>query len=323
MSEISEAAPAASTEITIQNLLDAGLHFGHQSKRWNPKMKRFIFDKRNGIYIIDLTRTLAQLKYAQEFIHSVVSRGKKIIFVGTKRHCQEIVSEAAQRCGQYYVNTRWLGGTLTNFKNIRSSITRYKEIEALENSGEMNSMPQKEASRLRHEFERLKRNLSGIVEMKEAPGAIIVIDTNCDAIAVKEANRLHIPVVALVDTNCNPDPIDYPIPGNDDAIRSISFIVNAFADVAMKASREYEKLAAEQAKKEAEEKAAAEAKAKAAAEELKLKKKQAQEQAKAEAAEQKRAKKEQPKETPESAKQETVKKEDPAGTDEKKEQSNG
>ncbi|NLB55854.1 MAG: 30S ribosomal protein S2 [Lentisphaerae bacterium] len=296
---MNDATSVATPNFGIQELLDAGLHFGHQSKRWNPKMKRFIFAKRNGIYIIDLTRTLAQLKSAMEFIYEVTASGKKIVYVGTKRYSQDIIAEAATRCGQYFVNTRWLGGTLTNFQHIRSSIARFKEIEAMEKDGAFASMPQKEASQLRREYDRLKRNLSGIVEMTETPGAIIVTDINCDAIAVKEANRLNVPVIALVDTNCDPDPIDYPIPGNDDALRAIQFVVNAFADVVEKANVEYEKVAAELAKqaaaeKEAREKAAKEAKEKAeeAAKEHRLKKKEAAAKAKSEAAPKAKAKSE-------------------------------
>lgn len=241
--------------VTIQDLLNAGLHFGHQSKRWNPKMKRFIFDKRNGIYIIDLAKSLAQLKQARDFVYDTVAAGKSVLFVGTKRQCQDILKEAAGRCGQHYVISRWLGGTLTNFQNISSSIRHMQAIEELEQKGTLETMPQKEASRLRHELARLRRNLSGIANLKGMPGAMIVIDVNREANAVKEAQRVGIPLVALVDTNSDPDPITYPIPGNDDAIRGIKLILDLLADTVIKANAEYAVVAA-QLQKEREAKAA-------------------------------------------------------------------
>ena len=228
-----------SLTVTIKDLLDAGLHFGHQSKRWNPKMKRFIFDKRNGIYIIDLDKTLAQLKEAQQFIYDTVAGGRQVLFIGTKKACQEPLKEVATRCGQHYVISRWLGGTLTNHRNIGSSIRRMREIEALDQEGKLASMPQKEASRLRHELSRLQRNLSGIANMGNMPGAMVAVDINREAIAVREAIRMHIPVVAIVDTNCDPDLAQYPIPGNDDAIRGIKLIINILADAISEASAEY------------------------------------------------------------------------------------
>ncbi len=225
--------------IGIKELLDAGMHFGHQSKRWNPKMKRFIFGKRNGIYIIDLTKTLAQLKQAQQFVYEAAAQGRGILFVGTKKQAQEAVKEAAIRCGQHYVNNRWLGGTLTNNRNIRVSIKRMQEIEALEQKGAMENMPMKEVSRLRHELERHQRFLSGLAKMDSMPGAMVVIDVNRETIAVKEANRMGIPVVATVDTNCDPDPIAYPIPGNDDSSRAVRLVLNVIADAIVQASAEY------------------------------------------------------------------------------------
>ena len=236
-------------DITINDLLEAGLHFGHQTKRWNPKMKRFVFDKRNGIFVIDLAKSLNQLKIARQFVYETIACGKRVIFIGTKKISQEIIKEAAQRCGQYYIISRWLGGTLTNYKNIRSSVAHMREIEELEEKGELAAMPQKAASRLRHEMVRLQRNLSGIADMTEMPGALIVIDVNREANAVKEANRMGIPVVGLVDTNSDPDSIDYPIPGNDDATRAVRLIVNCFADTIEKASAEYANAVAEQAEK--------------------------------------------------------------------------
>ncbi|NLB55910.1 MAG: 30S ribosomal protein S2 [Lentisphaerae bacterium] len=232
--------------IGLQELIDAGLHFGHQSRRWNPKMKRFIFGKRNGIYVIDLNKTLAQLKLAQQFIHDTVAKGRKIIFVGTKKQCQDPIKDAALSCGQYYVNSRWLGGTLTNNQNIRTSIKRMQEIEEMEEKGEIKNLSMKELSRIRHEQERLKRYFSGLSEMTTMPGAVIVIDINRESIAVKEANLMGIPVVAMVDTNCDPDNIDYPIPGNDDSSRAIHLILEILTGTIKKASSEYAELAAKQ-----------------------------------------------------------------------------
>lgn len=240
-------------DIGISDLLEAGLHFGHQTKRWNPKMKRFIFDKRNGIYVIDLNKSLYLLKQALQFVYETVASGKRVIFVGTKKLTQESIKQAASRCGQFYVVSRWLGGTLTNHKNIKISVGHMCRIAALEQAGTLATMPQKEASRLRHELSRLQRNLSGIADMSAMPGALIVIDINREAIAVREANRMGIPVVALVDTNCDPDPIDYPVPGNDDALRAIKLIVNIFADTIAKAQAQCEREAAEQAKKKKKE----------------------------------------------------------------------
>ena len=233
-------------EIGIGDLLQAGLHFGHQTKRWNPKMKRFIFDKRNGIYVIDLAKTLFHLKQALQFVQDVVANGKRVVFVGTKRLTQELIREAATRCGQFYVIHRWLGGTLTNHQNIKTSIAHMRKLEALKASGATETMPQKEVSRLRSELERLQRSLGGIADMTAMPGALIVIDINREAIAVQEANRMGIPVVALVDTNCDPDPIDYPIPGNDDALRCNRLIVNLFADAVVKGQALYKTAAVEQ-----------------------------------------------------------------------------
>jgi len=249
--------------IGIRNLLEAGLHFGHQTKRWNPKMKRFIFDKRNGIHIIDLAKSLAMLKEALKFLYDIIAAGKSVLFVGTKKQAQGIIKETALSCNQPYVTTRWLGGTLTNSKTIRASIKRMREIEKLEKNDAFASMHKKEASSLRHELEKLRRNLSGIAEMTELPGAILVIDINRESIAVAEANQLKIPVVAIVDTNCDPDLIDCPIPGNDDAIRAIGLIANAARDIILKAKDEYAKIAAELARKKESKKAEAEAVSKA------------------------------------------------------------
>ncbi len=225
--------------LTVNDLLEAGLHFGHQSKRWNPKMKRFIFDKRAGIYIIDLEKTLAQLREAQRFVYDIVVQGKSLLFVGTKKQAQDILKDAATRCGQHYIISRWLGGMLTNHQNIASSVRRMRHIQELDQSGTLASMPQKEASRLRHELARLDRNLSGIATLDGMPGALMIVDVNREAIAVREANRMGIPVIAVVDTNTDPDPIQYPIPGNDDSTRGIRLIVNVLVDAVNKAAAEF------------------------------------------------------------------------------------
>ena len=228
-----------SLTVTVNDLLDAGLHFGHQSKRWNPKMKRFVFAKRGGIYIIDLAKSLVQLREAQRFVYETVAHGKGILFVGTKKAAQEIIKEAATRCGHHYIISRWLGGTLTNHKNIASSVRRMRKIQELDTNGSLASMPQKEASRMRHEQVRLERNLSGIANLAGMPGALMVVDVNREAIAVREANRMGIPVIAIVDTNTDPDPIQYPIPGNDDSIRAIKLIINVLTEAIIKAEAEY------------------------------------------------------------------------------------
>jgi len=228
-----------SLTVTVNDLLDAGVHFGHQSKRWNPKMKRFIFAKRGGIYIIDLAKSLAQLREAQRFVYETVARGKNVLFVGTKKAAQEIIKEAATRCGHHYIISRWLGGTLTNHQNIAGSIRRMHKIQELDKNGSLASMPQKEASRLRHEQTRLERNLSGIANLMGMPGALVIVDVNREAIVVKEANRMGIPVIAIVDTNTDPDPIQYPIPGNDDSTRAIKLIINVLAEAIIKAGDKY------------------------------------------------------------------------------------
>ena len=248
---------AVPSELTIQALLDAGLHFGHQTKRWNPKMKGYIFDKRNGIHIIDLGRSLALLKVAREFARGLVLNGKKILFVGTKKQAQNVVKEAAVRCGQFYVCSRWLGGTLTNNVTLRKSVGRMRELEKMEKDGTFEKLSKKEVSRLRHEMEKLQKNLCGLADMSALPGALFVSDVCREAIAVKEANRQGVPVIAVVDTNADPDPINYPIPGNDDAIRAIKLIADVLADAVAEADRDYTKRAAELAKKREQEKAAA------------------------------------------------------------------
>jgi small subunit ribosomal protein S2 len=218
--------------ITMKELLEAGVHFGHQTKRWNPKMKKYIFGKRNGIYIIDLQKTLKLFKEASAFISDLSSQGKRILFVGTKRQAQDAILEEANRCGMFYVNNRWLGGTLTNFTTVRKSIERLKEIEAILNDAEK-EMSKKERAALDKEREKLQKNLIGIREMDGLPDALFVIDPKKEYIAVKEAKKLGIPVVAIVDTNCDPEDIDYVIPGNDDAIRAIRLFTQKIADAVL------------------------------------------------------------------------------------------
>src|SRR6266571_4818358 len=214
----------------MKELLEAGVHFGHQTKRWNPKMKKYIFGKRNGIYIIDLQKTLKQFKEASKFVSELAAQGRNLLFVGTKRQAQDAIYEEANRCGMFYVNTRWLGGTLTNFSTIRKSIHRLKEIEATLAQEDNENLTKKERLRLEREKEKLEKNLTGIKEMDELPDALFVIDPKQEYIAVKEANILGIPVVAVVDTNCDPDLIDYVIPGNDDAIRSANLMCRIIAE---------------------------------------------------------------------------------------------
>jgi small subunit ribosomal protein S2 len=278
-----------SAGIGIKDLLDAGLHFGHQTKRWNPKMKRYIFDKRNGIHIIDLTQTMGKLDEAMTFVEEIASSGKSVLFVGTKKQAQSVIHDCATESGQHYVVHRWLGGTLTNNRTIRKSVRRMRELEDIEKADDFASLHKKEAASMRRELEKLRRNLSGIANMSELPGVMVVIDINREAIAVNEARRLDIPVVAIVDTNCDPDPIEYVIPGNDDAIRSIKLISEALGGRVKKGAREYERVAAELARKK-EEAAKAEAEARKqreaatkAARELKAKEDAARAEADAEA----------------------------------------
>jgi small subunit ribosomal protein S2 len=218
--------------ITMKELLEAGVHFGHQTKRWNPKMKKYIFGKRNGIYIIDLQKTLKLFKEASAFIADLSGQGKRILFVGTKRQAQDAILEEANRCGMFYVNNRWLGGTLTNFTTVRKSIERLKEIESLLNDTEK-EMSKKERASLDKERDKLQKNLIGIRELDGLPDALFVIDPKKEYIAVKEAKKLKIPVVAIVDTNCDPEDIDYVIPGNDDAIRAIRLFTQKIADAVL------------------------------------------------------------------------------------------
>ncbi len=256
-------------DVSIQDLLEAGLHFGHRTKRWNPKMRKFLFGQKNGIYIIDLVQTLEGLQKARQFIYDTVARGRQVLFVGTKKQAQEALKVIATANKQPYVVNRWLGGTLTNNETIRKSIARMREIEQMEKDATINNLPKKEVSKLRHELEKLQYNLSGIADMNGNPGALFVVDVNSEAIAVAEANRLNIPVIALVDANVDPDPIDYPIPANDDAIRGIKLIAELVGITIQQATMEYSKVAAEEARKRAAAEAEAAAKAKVEAEERK------------------------------------------------------
>jgi len=251
----------------FEEMLKAGLHFGHQTKRWNPKMKRYIFGKRNGIHIIDLAKTEQCMGDALDFISETIMRGRKVLLVGTKKQAREIVQETAEETGQPYVVNRWLGGMLTNAKTIRKSIDRMRELELMQEEGTQVQRSKRELARLGRELAKLKSNLDGIRDMDRLPGAIVVIDINREANAVKEAGCLHIPIVATLDTNCDPDKIDYPIPANDDSIRAIKLIMGRVAETIKTSVARYEEEEAskrlEREKAEAEERAAAEAAAKA------------------------------------------------------------
>jgi len=214
----------------MKELLEAGVHFGHQTRRWNPKMKRYIYGARNGIYIIDLHQTIDLFDQAQAFIKEIVNDGGHILFVGTKKQAQEAIREAALRSRQYFITHRWLGGTLTNYRTIQLRVKRLKELERMIQEGELDQIPKKEAAKLRAEYEKLERNLGGIKDMPGMPGALFLVDLRQEHTAVKEAARLGIPTVALVDTNCDPELVNFPIPGNDDAIRSIRLVVGRIAD---------------------------------------------------------------------------------------------
>jgi small subunit ribosomal protein S2 len=221
--------------VTIKELLEAGVHFGHQTKRWNPKMKRYLFGERNGIYIIDLQKTLKKFQEAQEFIHELAARGGTVLFVGTKKQAVDTMQEEAQRASMYFVNRRWLGGTLTNFQTITKSISRLKQLEDMKATGKFEAFSKKEVLRLDREMQKLNNALMGIKAMEQLPGAVFIVDPKKEHIAVREARRLAIPVVAVVDTNCDPDEVDYPIPGNDDAIRAVRLITARLADTIIEA----------------------------------------------------------------------------------------
>ena len=223
--------------ISMKQLLEAGVHFGHQTRRWNPKMAKYIFTERNGIYIIDLQKTVRKVDEAYNFIRSVAEEGKSVLFVGTKKQAQEAVKEEAERAGQFFVNERWLGGMLTNFRTIQNRINRLKELETMEADGTFDVLTKKEVMQLRHEMDRLEKYLGGIKEMNRLPGALFVVDPRKERIAVAEARKLHIPIVAIVDTNCDPDEIDYVIPGNDDAIRAVKLLTARLADAILEGNQ--------------------------------------------------------------------------------------
>jgi small subunit ribosomal protein S2 len=216
--------------VTMKDLLEAGVHFGHQTKRWNPKMKKYLFGERNGIYIIDLQKTLSKFQQAYDFVRQVSASGGEVLFVGTKKQAAESISEEARRCGMFFVNRRWMGGMLTNFQTIRKSIDRLHQLEAMKEDGTFGKLTKKEVLKLEREMAKLDFSLSGIKEMTQLPGAVFIIDPRKERIAVQEARRLAVPVVAVVDTNCDPDEIDYPIPGNDDAIRAIRLMSSKIAE---------------------------------------------------------------------------------------------
>ncbi|MGB9678641.1 MAG: 30S ribosomal protein S2 [Thermoanaerobacteraceae bacterium] len=223
--------------ISMKQLLEAGVHFGHQTRRWNPKMAPYIFTERNGIYIIDLQKTVKKIEEAYDFIKQIAMDGGTVLFVGTKKQAQDSVKEEAERCGMYYVNQRWLGGMLTNFKTIRGRIERLKALKKMEEDGTFELLPKKEVIKLRQEKERLQKFLGGIEDMGKLPSALFVVDPKKEAIAVAEAKNLDIPVVAIVDTNCDPEEVDYPIPGNDDAIRAVKLIAAKIADAVIEGNQ--------------------------------------------------------------------------------------
>jgi len=225
--------------LTMKQLLETGVHFGHQTKRWNPKMKTYIFGARNGIYIIDLQQTVKMFKVANDFIKSIADNGGKVLFVGTKKQAQNSIEQAAVKCGMDYVNNRWIGGLLTNFATVRKSLDRLKKLDAMKESGDTSGHTKKELLKLERERLKIEKNLGGLRSMTKAPAALFIVDSRRETIAVKEARKLGIPVVAIVDSNCDPDEIDYIIPGNDDAIRAIDLFSNAIADACIegKASR--------------------------------------------------------------------------------------
>ncbi len=254
-----EAAPAdamaaalgqGGTAITMKQLLEAGVHFGHQTKRWNPKMKPYIFGARNGIYIIDLQKTVGLARNALRFVSDAVARGGSVLFIGTKKQAQDAIREEAARSGMFYVTNRWLGGTLTNFKTVKQGIDRLKTIEKMKEDGTYERLPKKEVAALEREREKLEKNLGGIKELTRLPSALFVIDTKKEHIAVHEANRLGIPVVAVVDTNCDPEGIDYVIPGNDDAIRSIRLFTGKIAEACIEGRGRYSAWVAEHGRDE-------------------------------------------------------------------------
>lgn len=223
--------------ITMKQLLEAGVHFGHQTRKWNPKMGKYIYAARNDIHIIDLQLTVGLVEEAYRFVCETVKEGKSVLFVGTKKQAQDAIKEEAERCGQYYVNSRWLGGTLTNYKTIRSRIDRMTKLEKMEENGEFDLLPKKEVAKLKEELTKLQTNLGGIRDMKGMPGVMFVVDPHNEKNAIAEARKLNIPIVAITDTNCDPDLIDYVIPGNDDAIRAVKLITGVIANAVIEANQ--------------------------------------------------------------------------------------
>ena len=244
--------------VSMKQLLEAGVHFGHQTRRWNPNMARYIFTERNGIYIIDLQKTVRKLEEAYNFVNELAANGEEILFVGTKKQAAESIKEEATRCGMHFVNARWLGGMMTNFKTIRTRIDRLKQLRKMEEDGTFALLPKKEVIKLNLEIEKLEKFLGGIKNMKKLPGALFVVDPRKEKIAVAEAKKLGIPVVAIVDTNCDPDEIDYVIPGNDDAIRAVKLISGVMANAVMEAKQGATEVAEEAAEEAPAEEAAAE-----------------------------------------------------------------
>ncbi|MDR2446236.1 MAG: 30S ribosomal protein S2 [Treponema sp.] len=224
--------------VTMKSLLESGVHFGHQVRRWDPRMKKYIFAERNGIHIIDLQKTIQAIKDAYEAVRRIIKSGKTVLFVGTKKQAEQAIQKEAERCGMFYVNNRWLGGMLTNFVTIKESLRRLKKLEKMEVDGTFENLTKKEIAALSKEREKLQKNLGGIKEMKELPGILFIIDTKKEAIAVAEAQRMGIPIAAVVDTNCNPEGIDYPIPGNDDAIRAITLFTQIIANAVIETDNE-------------------------------------------------------------------------------------
>ena len=233
--------------ISMKQLLEAGVHFGHQTRRWNPKMATYIFTERNGIYIIDLQKTVKKLEEAYFFVRDMAASGESILFVGTKKQAQDAIKEEAERCGQFYVNARWLGGMLTNFKTMRTRIARLNQLQKMQEDGTFDLLPKKEVIKLQLEIAKLEKYLGGVKEMKKLPGALFVVDSRKEKNAIAEARKLNIPIVAIVDTNCDPDEIDYVIPGNDDAIRAVKLIAGVMADAIIEGRQGADAAAAEAA----------------------------------------------------------------------------
>ncbi len=243
--------------ISMKQLLEAGVHFGHQTRRWNPKMAQYIFTERNGIYIIDLQKTVRKADEAYAFVRDTAMQGRSVLFVGTKKQAQESIATEAARCNMFFVNSRWLGGMLTNFRTIRTRVERLNQIDKMEQSGQLAALPKKEQIKIQHEREKLQANLGGIREMKKLPGALFIVDPRKEHIAVSEARALGIPIVGIVDTNCDPDEIDYVIPGNDDAIRAVKLIAGKMADAVLEGKQGHQDAAAEEALEAAQAAAAA------------------------------------------------------------------